>query len=139
MIFTNQPNSVVNCGTNSTLNTKCHHQITHCKLNLSIKYPPSYECLVWNYKKANTESIRKSLESVNWKTLFNNKTVNKQVSVLNETIINNFSNFVPNKRVTFDDGDPCWMNDYIKNKVKWKHQIYKTCQKNGHKESGYFK
>ena len=90
-------------------------------------------------QKANTESIRKPLESVNWKTLFNNKTVNKQVSVLNETIINNLSNFVPNKRVTFDDSDPCWMNDYIKNKVKWKHQIYKTCQKNGHKESGYFK
>ena len=139
LIFTNQPNLVVNCGTHSTLNTKCHHQITHCKLNLSIKYPPPYKRLLRNYKKANTESIRKSLESVNWKTLFNNKTVNKQVSVLNETIINNFSNFVPNKRVTFDDSDPCWMNDYIKNKVKWKHQIYKTCQKNGHKESGYFK
>ena len=139
LIFTCQPNLVGNCGTHSTLNTKCHHQITHCKLNLSIKYPPPYKRLLRNYKKANTESIRKSLESVNWKTLFNNKTVNKQVSVLNETIINNFSNFVPNKRVTFDDGDPCWMNDYIKNKVKWKHQIYKTCQKNGHKESGYFK
>ena len=59
----------------------------HCKLNLSIKYPPPYERLVWNYKKANAESIRKSLELVNWKTLFNNKTVNKQVSILNETII----------------------------------------------------
>ena len=31
------------------------------------------------------------------------------------------------------------MNDYIKNKIKWKHQIYKTYQKNGHKESDYFK
>ena len=64
LIFTNQPNLVVSCGTYSTLNTNCHHQITHCKLNLSIKYPPPYERLVWNYKKANTERIRKSLESV---------------------------------------------------------------------------
>ena len=40
LILTNQPNLVVNCGTHSTLNTKCHHQITHCKLNLRIKYPP---------------------------------------------------------------------------------------------------
>ena len=94
---------------------------------------------MWNYKKANAESIRKSLESVNWKTLFNSKTVNKQVSILNETIINIFSNFVPNIRVTFDDSDPPWMNDYIKNKIKWKHQIYKTYQKNGHKGSDYFK
>ena len=66
---------------------------------------------MWNYKKANTESIRKSLESVNWQTLFNNKTVNKQVSILNETIISIFSNFVANKRVTLDDSNPPWMND----------------------------
>ena len=73
---------------------------------------------MWNYKKANAESIRKSLESVNWKTLFNSKTVNKQVSILNETIINIFFNFVPSKRVTFDDSDPPRMNDYIKNKME---------------------
>ena len=94
---------------------------------------------MWNYKKADTESIKKSLESVNWKTLFNNKTVNKQVSIFNETIINIFSNFVPNKLVTFDDSDPPWMSDFIKNKIKWKHQIHKIYQKNGHKNSDYFK
>ena len=77
----------------------------YSKLNLNIKDRPPYERLVWNYKKANTESIRKSLKSVNWKTLFNSKTVNKQVSIPNETRINIFFNFVPNKRVTFDDSD----------------------------------
>ena len=66
---------------------------------------------------------------MNWKTLFNIKTVNKQVSILNEIIINIFSNFVPNIRVTFDDSDPPWVNDFIKNKIKWKQQIYKTYQK----------
>ena len=101
----------------------------HYKLNLSSKYSPPYEQLVWSYKKANTKSIRKSLEPEKWKTLFSNKTVNKQFSILNETIINIFSNFVPNKCVTFDDSEPPWMNDYIKNKIKWKHQIYKTYQK----------
>ena len=65
---------------------------------------------------------------MNWKILFNNKTVNKQVSVFNETIINIVSIFVPNKRVTFDDSDPPWMNNYIKNKINWKHEIYKTYQ-----------
>ena len=43
LIFTDQPNLVVNCGTHASLNSKCHHQITHCKLNLSIEYPPPYE------------------------------------------------------------------------------------------------
>ena len=31
------------------------------------------------------------------------------------------------------------MNDFIKNKIKWKHQIYKIYQKNGHKDRDYFK
>ena len=39
LIFTDQPSLVVNCGTHSFLNSKCHHQITHCKL-LIIEYPP---------------------------------------------------------------------------------------------------
>ena len=39
LIFTDQPNLVVNCGTHASLNSKCHHQITHCKLNLKTEYP----------------------------------------------------------------------------------------------------
>ena len=73
---------------------------------------------MWNYKKASTESIKKSIESVNWKPLFNGKPVNKQISISNETIINILSNFVPNKFVTFDDNDQSWMNDSIKNNIK---------------------
>ena len=37
-----------------------------------------------------------------------------------------FSNFVPNKPVTFDDSNLPWMNDFTKSKIKWKHQICKT-------------
>ena len=46
LIFTDQPNLVVNCGTHSFLNPKCHDQITHCKLNLNIEYLSPYERLV---------------------------------------------------------------------------------------------
>ena len=139
MILTDTPNLVVNCGTYASLNSKYHHQITHCKLNLNIEYFPPYERLVWHYRKANIESIQKSVKLVNWETLFNNKAVNKQVSIFNETIMNIFSNFVPNKLVTFDDSDFPWMNEFIKNKIKWKHRIYKTYIKNSRKESYYVK
>ena len=130
LIFTDQPNLVVTYGIQASLNSKCHHQITHCKFNLNIEYPPPYERLVWDYRKANIESIQKSVKSVNCKTLFNNRTVNRQVSIFNETIINIFSNFAPNKLVTFDDSNPPWMNEFIKNQIKWKHQIYMTYIKN---------
>ena len=50
-----------------------------------------------------------------------------------------FSNFVPkpSKLVTFDDSDPPWMNDFIKNKIKWKHEICKTFINNGCEDSDY--
>ena len=44
-----------------------------------------------------------------------------------------------NKLVTFDDSDPPCKNDFIKNKIKWNHKLYQTYQKNGRKDSDYFK
>ena len=52
LIFTDQTNVVVISARHSSLNSKCHHHITHCKLNRNIEYPSSYERLVvWDYKK----------------------------------------------------------------------------------------
>ena len=82
VIFTDQPNLVVNCGTHTSLDSKCHPQITHCKLNLNIEYPPPYEQLVCNYKKAQIDNIKNSIKSVNWEFLLKNKTVNRQVTLM---------------------------------------------------------
>ena len=64
LIFTDQPNLVVNSGVHPSLHKNCHHQITFCKLNLKIESPPPYERLVWDYKKANTNSITKLLNKL---------------------------------------------------------------------------
>ena len=53
--------------------------------------------------------------------------------------MNIFSNFVSNKLVTFHDTNPPWMNDFIINKIKLKHKIYKTYITNGHKDNDYVK
>ena len=106
------------------MHPNCHHQITYCKLNLIIKYPPPYERQVWDYKHTETNPIKKSLNQVNWNQVFQNKNVNEQVAILNNIILNIFSNFVPNKILTFDDGDPPWMIEYIKSKIHWKNCIY---------------
>ena len=50
----------------------------------------------------------------------------------------NFSNFPPNKLVTYDDSNPPWMND-LKYEINWKHQIYKTYIKTSRKDSDYVK
>ena len=84
LIFTDQPNLIVDSDVHPSLHSNCHHQITYCKFNLSIEYPPPYEHLVWDCNRANVEGIKGPIESVNWEVMFNNKSLHKQVSIVNE-------------------------------------------------------
>ena len=52
--------------------------------------------------------------------MFNNKSVCKQVSILNETLVNIISIFIPTKLPTFDDSDSLWMKKFVKSKINWK-------------------
>ena len=45
LIFTDQPNLIVDSGVHSSLRSNCHHQIKHCKLNFNIEYTPPYKRL----------------------------------------------------------------------------------------------
>ena len=65
LTFTDQPNLIVDSSVDPLLHSNFHHQITYCKLNLNIEYPPPYELLAWDYNRANVEGIEKSIESVN--------------------------------------------------------------------------
>ena len=62
LIFTSQPNLVMESGIHSSLHSNCHHQIVFAKFNLSIFYPPPYEGTVWYYERANTELIRRAID-----------------------------------------------------------------------------
>ena len=92
---------------------------------------------MWDYKKADSTKIRKALDMVKWERLFDKKYFNAQVIALNETILNVFRNYVPNKYITVDDRDPVWMNEIIKSKMKAKNKLCKQYLKNGRFES-YF-
>ena len=41
-------------------------------------------------------------------------------------IINNFTNYIPNKYITTDERHPPWMNETITNKIKLKKFLYKS-------------
>ena len=103
LIFTNHPNLSVNSGVHASLHPNCHHQIIHPSFNINISYPPPYQRLIWDYKKADSKNIQKALDLVNWERLFDQKDTNAQVVALNETILNIFrNNYVPNKYITID-------------------------------------
>ena len=55
-------------------------------LNLVIKYLPTYESQIWDYKKENNISIKKAPEQINWHSLHQQKQVHEQVLITNSTI-----------------------------------------------------
>ena len=67
-----------------------------------IVYPPPYEHVVWDYERARSVT-NAALNKVDWEFLFSNKSINQQVIIFNLSVMNAFSNFVPNKFVTFND------------------------------------
>ena len=63
--------------------------------------------------------------------------INAQVAAFNETTINVFRNYVPNKYITIDDKDPVWMNENIKSKIKEKNTFCQKYIENGRLESDF--
>ena len=46
---------------------------------------------------------------VDWQFIFLNKNTHEQVTILNDIIMNIFSNYIPNKDITINDRDNPWM------------------------------
>ena len=62
--------------------------------------------LVWDFQRANISFIRKAIKMVDWRFMFLNKNVHKQVSISNNTLVNSFTSYIPNKYITIDFRDP---------------------------------
>ncbi len=92
----------------------CHHQIVYGKLSVSnIKLPP-YKRKIWYYDRADFVSIKKSIEIFSWQQHLNSLTaLNEQVELLNEVLLNIYSNFIPNKVKTIRPQQAPWITDKV--------------------------
>ena len=88
--------------------------------------PPPYERVFWDYSGADKVSINQATNAKDLDELFANKTVESQVSELNDLLLNISSNCIPNKTFLCDDKDPPWMTNGIETAIGMK--------KNAHKE-----
>ena len=53
-------------------------------------------------------------------------------------MLNVFSNYAPNKTVTFNDQSPPWMTQYLKAQIKWRKNVYqKYHKKRDHSDDGF--
>ena len=121
LIFTSQPNLVIESGVDSSLHVSCHHQIVFAKFNLKICYPPPYSRQVWYFKEAEIDLIRRALNDSNWERAFSNTNVNEKVCIFNKSVLNVLSNFIPHETIFCDDKDPPWFNSQIKSLLQAKN------------------
>ena len=105
LIFTSQPNMVINSGVHSSPYAICHHQIVFAKFDLKIYYPPPYGREMWHYQEPDAILIRRAIYELNWKSVLPNLNVDKQVNVFNRTILNFMENLIPHEATVCDDKD----------------------------------
>ena len=135
LLITDQPNLILNSGTRPSLDSKCHHQIIHGKVNFKIPPPPPTERKIWHYNKANTDAIKRSLTSFPWaRHLRINTDVNWQVKQFTQIFLNIMSNFIPHDTKTFIPRDSPWINKTLKSLLRKKDKIYRNYKKHGYKE-----
>ena len=118
---------------------KCHHNIIHGKIDIRVPLPPVYVCKVWDYHKANIENIKEAVSNFNWNRAFKNLSVDEKVELLNETLLNIFRNYIPNKKIKCDYRQPPWMTDNIKKSLKQRSKLTKIFYKNGQRNSDHIK
>ena len=70
LIITDQPNLFADYGVNPSVDEHCQHQIVYGKINISIPSPPPYKRTIWDYSKANIQSIHNDLQSIDRHTQF---------------------------------------------------------------------
>ena len=132
LIFTDQPNLFIESGVHPSLHEQCHHQIVHGKLSVSNIALPPYFRKIWYYDKADFVAIRKSIEMFSWHEHLDKLTCpNEQVKLLNEVLLNIFSNFIPNKVKTIRPRQAPWITPAVKNFLRKKNRAYKSFVKSG--------
>ena len=115
LIFTDQPNLVIETGVHPSLHEQCHHQIVHRKLSVSNIAVPPYTRRIWYYDKADFVNIMKSIEMFRWQEHIDKIACPKdQVKLLNEVLLNIYSNYIPNQVKTIRPRQAPWITQSVK-------------------------
>ena len=134
LIFTDQPNCVIEGGTRPSLDNYCHHQITYCRMNFQILPTPSYERKIWHFGRANIPPIRRSITNFPWSEVLNgNSDPNWQAKTFTEIILNIMTNFIPNETIIVKPRNPPWITKPIKTMLNKQSRLFKNFKKRGYR------
>ena len=83
--------------------------------------------------------MKYAISNFNCSKAFENLSVDGKVKHLNETLLNIFRNYIPNKKIKCDYRQPPWINDNIKSSLKQRSKLTKIYYKNGLRKSDHIK
>ena len=132
LIFTDQPNLIIESGVHPSLHEQCHHQIIYGKLSVSNVAQPPYTRRIWYYDKAHFVNIMKSIDIFNWQDHLDKLACpNEQVKLLNDVLLNIYSNFIPNEVKTIRPRQAPWITKTVKNFLRKKNHAYRNFVRRG--------
>ena len=127
LIFTDQPNCVIESGTRPSLDNFCHHQITYCRMNFQIT-----SSIIWHYDRANIPLIRRCISCFPWSdVLIENPDPNWQAKT--EILLNIMTNFIQKETIAVKPGNPPWITKPIKTMLNKQSRLFKNFKKHGYK------
>ena len=77
------------------------------------------------------KNVKYATSNFNWSKAFENLSVDGKVEHLNETLLNIFRNYIPNKKIKCDYRQSPWINDNIKSSLKQRSKLTKIYYKSG--------
>ena len=94
-----------------------------------------YDRKIWQFNRADVDAISRAISHFPWqRSLHQIFDPSSQVTLLNDTILNVMSNFVPNKTIKIKPSEPEWINRQIKTMLKKQNRLYKRYKNNGFQE-----
>ena len=129
LIFTTQPNMVLESGVHHSLHQNCHRQIIFAKFNLKVYYPPPYERTIFHYSQAMLTIFNKQLIFLIGRMLSLILMLMPKCSFFSNTVLNILNNYIPHETKICDDRDPPWMTLKIKELISEKNKLYSRIKK----------
>ena len=130
--LTDQPNLTMETGVRPSLDPSCKHQITFCKLDFKIPPLRPFKRHTWQFDKAERVLVERSMPEFQWESVLTQNTdPDSQVDILNSTLLNIMSNFVPIIKVNVKPNAAKWITRDIKNLTRRQNKLYKKYKRNG--------
>ena len=137
LIITDQPNLFADYGVHPSLDEHCQHQIVYGKINISIPSPPPYKRTIWDYSKANMQSIHNDLHAIDWHARFDALGSEEMAEVFTALICATLTSCIPNRVVNCCDKDPPWITPRIKTAIKRKQEVYRNFCQQGRRDQDW--